>query len=72
MTTAQADAAIKAAARIEYGVPVEKVELQRGRLLLNRNAEYKTRNVVLALPIWQMTNLISDPSGMLPKAGLTT
>ncbi len=71
MTTAQADAAIKAGCQIEYGTPVEKVELAKGSYTVKtRNAEYKARNVVMALPIWQMTNLISDPAGILPKGWL--
>ena len=68
MTGAQADAVIKAGGQIEYGVPVEKVELASGSFTVKvGNNEYKTKKVVLALPIWQMTNLISDPAGMLPK-----
>jgi phytoene dehydrogenase-like protein len=71
MTGAQADAVIKLGGQIEYGVPVEKVELDKGSFALKTgNAEYRARNVVMALPIWQMTNLMADPSGMLPEGWL--
>jgi phytoene dehydrogenase-like protein len=71
MTGAQADAVIKLGGQIQYGVPVQKVELAKGSFTVKAgNNEYKAARVIMALPIWQMTNLIDDPSGMLPKGWL--
>ncbi|MBN1376259.1 MAG: NAD(P)/FAD-dependent oxidoreductase, partial [Dehalococcoidia bacterium] len=70
-TGAQAAAVIEAGGQIEYGVPVEKVELGKGSFTVKAgNNEYTAKKVVLALPIWNMASLISDPSGLLPVGWL--
>jgi phytoene dehydrogenase-like protein len=71
MTGAQADAVTKAGGEIQYGVPVHKVELLKGSFAVTAgDKEYKASKVVMSLPIWQMTNLISDPCGLLPAGWL--
>jgi phytoene dehydrogenase-like protein len=71
MTGAQAAAFTELGGQSEYGTPVEKVELGRNSFIIKAgNNEYQAKKVVLSLPIWSMTNLISDPSGLLPKGWL--
>lgn len=71
MTGAQAAAVVELGGKIEYGMPVEKVELGRNYFVIKAgNNEYQAKKVVLALPIWNMTSLISDPSGLLPRGWL--
>ena len=71
MTGAQADAVIEAGGEIQYGVPVRRMELARGSFIVcTGEEEFTVGAVVMALPIWQMTGLISDPLGLLPEGWL--
>ena len=67
MTGAQADAFIKLGGTAHYGLPVVSVELSRGSFRVRTaDGEFNAPRVVMALPIWQMTGLMSDPAGMMP------
>jgi phytoene dehydrogenase-like protein len=71
MTGAQADSFTKLGGTARYGLPVVSVELSKASFKVKTaDGEFDAPRVVMALPIWQMTGLISDPSGILPAGWL--